>query len=374
MQKQIRMNTTILIMLFTFLGAVMLSACGKEESEEIPEKTFGIDYSERLEIPLAEQVICGQESAWAITTVKNDYIYLLPYHNSGEGMEKIEWQPEGGNYSLINVAEQNGTLYAQIFNQEDDTLFIRKRSAGGQWSDIMSLQPGDIGSYTIVGSCFFVDSNENVYLVSGDTMKLFNKEGKEISVHELEGDICFFQENSAGSVECITSDAKEITLYEITESRAEEKWTLKVSAGTVQGIRSSEDGPLCLATNQEIMFIDRESGTLLARTDVMKLGVASIRTGYYNAQEGTLRLYGLVGNSELCCTLLSQREESMEQRTELVYGVLEPGNVDAAASIGTAIARFNQESTEYYVTIKHYNGNLERRNAEIGRASCRERV
>ena len=66
-----------MIYLLTFLLAAVLTACGKEENKTIPEKAFRIDCTETLEITAPIQVICDQETAWVITTIKNDYIYKI---------------------------------------------------------------------------------------------------------------------------------------------------------------------------------------------------------------------------------------------------------------------------------------------------------
>lgn len=366
MQK--RMDKKAIFMgLLTFIMAVMLSACGKEESEAIPEKGFGIDYSEDLAVMLPEQVICGQGSAWAITPAKGDFIYKLAFNSGTSGLEEIEWQPEEGEYFVVNIAERSGTLYAEIQNKEEDTIEIRKRRADGGWNDVMSIKPEDKESYTIVGSGFFVDGYENVYLVNGDMVTRFDESGKQICEYEPGGSICFFQENEEGYVECVTARANELTLYELIENRAEEKWTLKVSAGQARRISSSEEGTMCLATDTELLFLDRETGSPSARIDLVKLGVSGLMAGYYDAEQGMLRLYGSAGNGVdfLRCSLLSSRDSFAEQRTELVYGVIEKVNADSSSSIRTAINAFNRENKNYYITIRDYNGNLERMHADM---------
>lgn len=358
---------TIFIWLLIFIMAAVLSACGKEEGEETSEKVFGIDYSEELEGLLPEQVICNQGNAWAITTVKGDFIYKLVSDSGAPGLEEIEWQPAEGEYFIINIAERNGTLYAEIYNKDEDMIEIRKYPAYGGWSDVMTAKPEGEGWYTM-GSGFFADGSGNIYLVNGNIVTCFDGEGKQKYQYELSGTICFFQENGEGYTECVTADAKGITLYELGEDRAEEKWTWKVSeaVGQVHGIGSSEEGMLCLATDQELLFFERESGSLLARTELVKLGVASAMSGYYDAEEGTLRLYESVGNrGGLRYSLLSERDASDEQRTELVYGMVGRVNADTTASIWTAITAFNQENENYYVSIKNYDNNLDRLHSDM---------
>lgn len=372
MQKRTWIKKNIFIGLFPLFLAVALSACGKEKDEEIQKKYFGMDYSEELAVMQPGQVVCGQDNAWAITTVKNDFIYKISYNTSATEIEKIQWKPGEGNYSIANVAEKSGTLYAQIQDVEKDTIEIRKYLASGQWSAVMSIKTENNESYAVVGSTFFVDSSENVYLVNKDKVAHFDGEGKQKHVYELRGNICFFQENKEGYVECITADTNEIMLYALKGSKAEKKWTLETSAGQVHGIQGSQDGILCLATNTELLFMDSASGNLQAKANLVKLGVASIMTGHYDAEKELLRLYDSAGNSGkgetgLHYSLLSERDASTEQRTELVYGMVGETNADASSSIWTAITKFNQESKEYYITIKNYDGwfNLERLHADM---------
>lgn len=358
-------NKVVFKELFLLFLVVMLSACGKEERVEIPEKAFDIDYTEEPAIRLPEQVICGQESAWIITTVKDDFIYQLDFYTGKVGLEKIEWQPEEGECFIINIAERNGTLYAEIWNKEESTIEIRRQSAGG-WNDVTSIKTENLEGYAVMGSSFFVDSNGNVYLVNGDMVARFDEEGKQTCTYELRGEICFFQENEKGYVECVTADEDEITLYELIENKVEEKWIFKNSTGKVHGISSSEEGTLCLATNQELLFLDKQLGILMARTDLVKLGISSVLDGYYDAEAGRLRLCGVIGNGEgLYYSLFSERDVSAEQRTELVYGMLGGLNADTTTSIWTAINTFNRENQDYYVTIKNYNNNSERLHADM---------
>lgn len=82
----------MLFSLSIFVMAIMLSACGKEEMDQTPEKVFGMDYSEELQGLLPEQVICIQGSAWAITAVKDDFIYKITSGSGASVLEEIEWQ------------------------------------------------------------------------------------------------------------------------------------------------------------------------------------------------------------------------------------------------------------------------------------------
>lgn len=367
MMRQTRMKKTIIMGLFSFILAGILSACGRQENTAIPEKAFGVEDSQELTMQLPKQVICGQENAWAITAVKNDFIYQLGFDAGATGVEKLEWQPEEGNYSLINVVEYKGTLYAELENRENHDLEIRERHADGSWGSVMSIKPKETENYAVVGSGFFVDGNGNTYLVNGNSVTRYAEETRQAVVYELHGTVCSFEENQEGNVECVTAGTKGIVLYELGKDKAEEKWTFPLSEDKVHVIRCSEEGMLCLATDTELLFLEKESGKPIARTDFVKLGVPAPLAGYYDGKEETLRLYSLAGSGTegLRTSLLSGRNASMEQRTKLVYGIVNKVNSDASSSIRTAINTFNQENKEYYVTIRDYDGNLERMQADM---------
>lgn len=356
----------VFIGIFTFLIVMLLSACGKEENAEIPEKAFGMEYSQEQEFQSPVQAVCNAESVWVITTLKNDPVHKWSPQTAGTHREQIEWQSEEGKYSLISIAEREGTLYVKARNREDDTFEIRKRRITGAWDTIMSIPAENREDYAVMGSSFYVDGEENVYLASGKKVMGFSGEGEASSAFEMKGDVCFWMEDDDGQVECVTAAADGITLYELTENGAEEKWVRKVSAPGACGIRTNSDTMLCLAMDQELLFLDRESGNLLARTDMMKLGVSSILTGYYDETAGTLQVFGIVGNGDgLSYSLLSERDMSKEQRTELVYGMVGGVNKTDTSSIWRAIAAFNQTSQDYYVVIKNYDNNVDRLNADM---------
>ncbi len=232
----------------------------------------------------------------------------------------------------------------------------------------MSLKLEGEGWYTM-GSGLYVDDREKVYLVNGHTVACFDGEGKRTGIYELKGEICSFQENEKGVVECVTVGTKGVILYALGESKAEEKWTWKDAEmiGQVRGIESNEADMLCLATNQELLFFDRVSGVLSSRTDLVKLGISSVLAGYYDAEGKILRLYGSAGNDAegLHYSLLRESDSFTEQRAELVYGMVGGVNADTSASIWTAITEFNQENKDYYVSIRNYDNNLERLYADM---------
>lgn len=363
-KKQIPKTQNICILVLSLTLAILLSACGNEGGD-ILEKIFSSDYSKEIAIPVPAQVICGKESAWSITTTKDDFIYKLCFEPNTAAIERIEWQPEEGDYSIINIADCKGTLYAQLKNQKDDIIEVRKYLGNSSWSKVFSIQTENKGDYSIVGSGFYVDKSENFYFVNGVIVTKYNREGVQLSVYELSGDICFFQENTDGNIEIVTINKGQISLDTLYENRVEEKWKIKDITGPVQKICSNEESILCISTNQNVLFLDKESGELLARANLGISRVASILAGFYNSNSKTLELYDSLGNgTEIKYHRFSERED-IAQRTELVYGVVEKVNSDTSSCISTAIARFNQENTKYYITIHDYNGNLDRMHTDM---------
>lgn len=344
---------------------LILLGCGKVAQEKVPEKHFEIIGTSQAAIQLPEQVVCDSEGAWCITTVKNDFIYEISASDAVMKTQEIEWQPSGKEYDLINIAEKNGILYAQIHNREENTLEIYKHSTNGCWNAVMSIRPDDMDKYTIVGVGFYVDSSENVYLISENALTCFSDQGLERFRCELNGNVIFLQENSEGNMECLDTQQNRLTLYQLNDNKPREQWTIHLTDSRIRGIATDDKASLCLATDTEILFVDKASGNVTAAASLVKSGVASVLAGYYHAEDETLQLYSSAGSNEIHYTLLSEKDTAEEERTELVYGVMEAINSDPSSSIRKAIHAFNQENENYYITIKNYDRNLDRLHADM---------
>lgn len=364
-----RRKRVLLPVLSILFLSVCLSACGGKGTAggaesgqtgqvgtEAETKAFGIDMVDRFNLENPEQVVCGQTCMWAITTRLDGFIYQIDYESDVKEIKEIEWR-QGEEESLVNIAERKGILYAEVYLKRENVFEIRRQTAGSQWSTVMTVRVEN-PEWCYVGSGLFLDSSENVYLMGGNTVTRFAEGGTKTGEYELDGEACFFRENEDGVVECVAAKTNGIMLYALGDGKAEEKWTLQISAGDVRGMKGNVGAPLCLAVGTELLFIDWETGALLARTDLLLAGVSSCLAGRYDANAETLRLYGMGGQSEssgnLTCSLLSERDAAAEQRIELVYGTLGMFNADAPADIRAAIMAFNQENDKYYVTIRNY--------------------
>lgn len=348
------------------LFVMILSACGNAEEtgkedagkESAEEKVFGVDFMEELRLQNVWQIVCTQNKAWAITSHKDGFIYQL-YDTGTEGITELEWR-QGEGESLLDISEYKGTLYSAVQITSNDSIEIRKQVGSARWDTIMTIEAQDAEwEWYTVGGGLYVDGSENAYLVSESTVTRFNSDGRRVLEYRLDGKIGFFQENSEGYVECVTAGAEGITLYALKEDKEEEIWTLKETASRICGIPSSEEDLLCMASQEALLFIDRASGSLQARTDLVMLGVSSVMGGMYNASNESLRLYGSTsdfgGVGNIFCSLLSGREASAENRTELVYGTTRS---TPTSSVREAILEFNRENKDYYITIKSYHDDI----------------
>lgn len=334
------------------LYLAFLSACGRnrETDAEAERKNYGLDFMQSYAMPAPEQLLCGPECAWAITGAKGDPIYRLDYVPETADADRIEWKQAEGE-SLLGIAWRDGILYAEVYKEEDNMLEIRKYT-GGIWLKTASLEAA-VGDWQIVGGGLYVDGEENIYLVSQGKVTRFGADDLPDQEYSVGGKVCFFRENSQGGVECVTAAQDKIALYSLTGSEAEKRWELTIPAPRLAGIASFEDSILCLATEEELLFIESETGGLLARSSLLACGIASVRGGVFNPQTDSLRLYGTDGEGYLCCGLLSTRDAE-QQRTELVYGTLGAYNGGEAHNVETAIMDFNRNNREYYITVRNY--------------------
>lgn len=340
----------VICVILIILSAVLFG-CGKNKVEEAESKSFGIDFMQGQAIFDPEQVVCGPDCAWVITAAKASRIYRIEYDTDTVGVGEISWQ-QGERESLINIAQREGILYAQVYKAEEHIYEIRKY-IGGVWLKVAAFEERD-ADWKIVGNGLYVDGAESVYLISPGKVTRFGKEGQQ--EYRLSGNAFFFGEDGENGVTCVAGTEKGIALYILGDGDADKKWELKIPAFLLSGLYSSDPGILCLAAEEDLLFVDPDSGNLLARCDLTACGVSSVMAGMYNVEEESLQLYGTERGGELYCGLLSGRRVSAEQRTELIYGTMRYGGV--ADNVQAAIIDFNRTNENYYITIRNY-GNYE---------------
>ena len=350
MNKRAASAKYFFILTVTALFAAFLPACGKRQDSEAEQKVYGIDFVQNHAISYPEQIVCGPKCAWVITAAKGSCIYQLDYDPAVAS--EIPWQ-QGEGERLINIAQRDGILYAEVYLEEKEFFEIRKY-IGGIWLKVTALA-AENEEWANVGGGLFVDSDENIYLVSRGKVTLFKAEGETKKEYPLGGDACFFRENAEGEVECMAAAEKGIVLYGLGEDGAEKKWELKVSAQNPVGVVSVGGENICLSTGEELLFIESGSGSLLARSDLLVCGVRSLLGGVYDAQEESLRLYGTESDGNLCCSLLSVRETYAQQRTELVYGTMGAYKGSVRDNVKDAIMAFNRTNENYYITVRNYD-------------------
>lgn len=345
------------------LLTVCLASCGGDAQEAVQdgeaavadaeEKVYGIELAQEEEdIYLPEVIACGEESAWVMTDVKNDSLYRINYQTGS--LEKIDWQQDGAAY-LLGIVESNDVLYACVLDEDQDAGWVQSYTEDAGWKQTTFINDLD-GIWDYVNRIFCVDAKGNIYIANGGDVLCFSSAGEQIMTYELEGTVCFLYENENRTMECTAYSGAGITQYELGEE-AQEKWTLGISFQSVVRISSNQDTELCVAADDTILFLDRESGDVLAKADCMQTGISMlyVRSGRYDAEEGTIRLYGRNNNSCLGSWLLAEQTDGeVKQRTELV---LATGNL--TPPLEERVISFNQNSEDYYVTVKLYDYNSE---------------
>lgn len=340
------------------LGMALLSSCGKTEQTQMTERAFRVELTQELSLEEAEAVVCGKDCAWVLTTAKNKPIYQRFYGTDDLiGVAELAWQ-QSEQENLVNLTERDGTLYAQIQNIEEESAEIRKYT--GWWQTVLTIEETN-PEWNYVGNGMFVDEAETVYLFGGNSVTHIAEDGQADCVYELTGTPCFLQENEEGQLECVTADMQNIRCYLLKDGKAEQKWQTKDVARRVYKIQSNEAGVLCVATEEALLFLDEQTGAVIAETEDVKLGVSGVQAGIYDAGENTLRLYGQTGEfgRKLYEAKLSGTDASDEMRTELVYATFGSVNERVAPDIQAAILEFNQKNENYYITVKNYFGDYE---------------
>ena len=184
---------------------VLPAGCGDKDLVEVETMSFEQYYlQEKSEICVPEQVVCGTECAWAITTGKNDVIYQVAYGNESPEVKEITWQQDEAEH-LISIAYENGKLYAMVRMDEGKTLEIRYYRLGGEFETYRAIE-AEAEQGLAVGTLFWVDAEKNVYIAEGNAVTRFDAGTGEKMGITLDGTPCVFLETENG-VECLVEES-----------------------------------------------------------------------------------------------------------------------------------------------------------------------
>ena len=220
----------------------LAAGCGDKDLAEVETMSFEQYYlQEKSEICVPEQVVCGTECAWAITTGKNDVIYQVAYGNESPEVKAITWQQDDAEQGLA------------------------------------------------VGTLFWVDAEENVYIAEGNVVTRFDAGTGEKTGITLDGTPCVFLETENG-VECLAEESDGIGLYGVEGKNVQKRWKIKKAVRNLKTVRNSDAETLFLVSESALMLVDRATGTLLAETDLLLMGAHDVLAGNYEAEDSTLWL------------------------------------------------------------------------------------
>lgn len=359
MRKRILRKRRFVSLLLTVCLLFGLSACRQGDAPEVPEKFFGVDITRNdPDYGSAEQVLGRSSGAYIMTARPNDVLHL--YNRTTGVFSDIEWRQEEGE-QLLNITEGGGALHAAITDEASDMIWVRRyNSDSDSWVDIAGIEVTD-ANWCLRAGGFFVDSERHFYLVgktskdSGEKTVLtrFSFVGEEESQYEIGGSVIGFSEPESGVVECLAITAEGIARYELSEMEAVEKWVFAYPIQSAFVLETSSADLLCVATEDKLLFLDRESGELTAESNLVENGVQLFHMvgGYYNAADELVSLYGESSDYRFrFCQLKEQAEGEVKNRTELVYGT-----ADLSTVMQERIAAFNSSNEDYYVTIRVYD-------------------
>ena len=340
----------------------LAAGCGDKDLAEVETMSFEQYYlQEKSEICVPEQVVCGAECAWVITTGKNDVIYQVAYGNESPEVKEITWQQDEAEH-LISIAYENGKLYAMVRMDEGKTLEIRYYRLDGEFETYRAIE-AEAEQGLAVGTLFWVDAEENVYIAEGNAVTRFDAGTGEKTEVTLNGTPCVFLETENG-VECLVEESDGIGLYGIEGKNVQKRWKIKKAVRNLKAVRNSDAETLFLVSESALMLVDRATGTLLAETDLLLMGAHDVLAGNYETEDSTLWLFqkgnGTEGRLEI--SQFERKEAGTEERRiQLVYGTMGTINEDADDSIKAVIMQFNQENKNYYITIKNYHDDVDLR-------------
>ncbi|MCH5345211.1 MAG: extracellular solute-binding protein [Acetatifactor sp.] len=336
------------------LMAVLFTGCGDKEKVE-GELTFGEDkffgvalieqesYAQEWEQPV--QITVGKSLAWTLTSGRADYVYERNLETGAT--QRWEWR-QGEKDLIMGLAAVGDRLYASVGT--GGSIQVRKLLGNAGWQTIMEFS-GEDAPDQIQPTIFCVDQRETTFFAVGNKVISYLSDGKKGSVYELKEPVAFLREKKRGVIEAVTNSRQEICLYTLEENGETEKvWTLKLPSVQAVEIRTDDENMLCLAVDDCILFLNRETGEIVSRFDCMSAGVSTnLFGGLYLVSEGVLYLDGKAEGNVGVWQELFQMADGAASRTELVYNTY-----NLTEAMKERIVAFNQSNKDYYVTAQEY--------------------
>lgn len=339
---------------FVIIIVLFVTACADNKQDD-SKVVYHIEYVQEESINLLRKVLATENGAWILTSEKDDSLHFI--NSKGTLVNVMDWAQMDGEY-IVALAVNEDMLYLCV--SDGQYAQIRKRKTDGQWVNLASVSMEIINTIN-ENSVFWVDSNENIYFASENNIYVIDMKDAEERKYKGGDFVAFLEVQESEKVQCIVGSAKELKLLEFDNEELIQNWTMEYQCSQGVKIVYADDLYVYIVIDDNIICIERNSGNILFRTDLLQSGVSftSIYSGYI-VNKGTesekLCIYGKSENDKLTVyTLVRQEGNDTEQRQEIVYGTFLLNS-----AIQEQIVMFNRESNEYYVTVQLYgNGDLE---------------
>lgn len=345
--SMLRSNHSIIaIVISVALVILCLTACSDQELSFGEEIFYSVKAAEELnftnEWKYPIQVAVGESRLWTLTSGHGDCVYEREFE-TGTVRSLGQWE----NSELVMGISAVGDL-PYICVACDGSVQIRKLAIDGQWETVTVISWEEAANQPTV---FFVDRNENAYIVNGDEIWCYSpEEGRKI-VYRLKAPVAFLQEKEPGVVEAVVKSGGGISLYVLEdEGRAERKWTLKLSTNHLSAIQTDDTATLVLAVDDRVLFINDSTGEVVFSFDSIAAGVSTnLLGGLCLVEEGSMYLVEQTAGQGGLWEELAAQSGPWGDRTVLVYGT-----VSLNETMKERIVSFNKTNQDYYITVEEY--------------------
>lgn len=345
--SMLRSNHSIIaIVISVALVILCLTACGDQEISFGEEIFYGVKAAEELSFTnkwkYPVQVAVGESHLWTLTAGRGDCVYEREFE-TGTVRSLGQWE---NNELVMGISAVGDLPYACVAC--DGTVEIRKFTEDGHWENVTSLPWEEVANQPTV---FFMDRNENAYIVNGDEVWRYSPGEGHRTVYRLKAPVAFLQEKKPGVVEAVVKTGGEILLYALEdEGRAERKWTLKLSTSHLSAIQTDDAVTLVLAVDDRVLFINDSTGEIVFYFDSIAAGVSTnLLGGLCLVEEGSMYLVEQTAGKGGLWEELAAQSGPWGDRTVLVYGT-----VSLSETMKERIVSFNKTNQNYYITVEEY--------------------